>query len=171
MRPVGIQLEKNVAEVEGVLSGLAIIPIVGTLAGALKMILGTIQTVGGVLGMVVSAPFAWNKTGRQVFLRSASHCINGLANIVAGALEAIPGVGTAIGFYRLVHAGWSSYLTSHCNKANTGQETTIVVGYRVLEENPSYSLYEPGLSEEDLPEGEVPPRGEFVLRHSPLIVV
>src|ERR1700738_3822032 len=91
-----IELERTIAKAEAFLSKAAAIPVVGTLAGAAKMILGVIQTIGALLALIGSLPFLGTQNGKDVARRSVSHIINGLANIVSGALEAVPVLGALI---------------------------------------------------------------------------
>lgn len=160
---VGIEIERVTAGTERLLSYGAVIPVLGAIAGAFKMILGTIQVVGGILGMIVSAPFVWRGEGRHVFSRAGSHTINGLANVVAGALEAIPLVGSVIAgvrIYRSVNGSDSSY------RASSGQEHAIIVGYRTLEESPCYY----NIDGDEVPAEDVP-LNRYVHRTSPLFSI
>jgi hypothetical protein len=98
------------------------------------MILGIIQTVGGLLGIVLSSPFAVvSNTGREIFFRSASHFVNGLANVVASPLEATPIIGTIFFVYRYLRKMESEKMQE---RIHTGQEHTLLIGYRKLENYP-----------------------------------
>lgn len=150
-----IQIDRTFATVEMKLSYAAAIPVVGTFAGAAKMILGTIQAVGGLLAMVASAPFAWTDKGRHVFLMGVTHSINGIANVAAGAFEAIPLVGSVIGVFRYIRGASGSDAGL---RAISGQEHTIFVGYRTLEESARYTdLYDSEIDPENLPK-DIEPR-------------
>jgi len=119
--------EKSVVKLEHLLSAAAVVPVLGSIAGAAKVILGTIQTIGALLAMVCSSfPALCSKCGREVFCMGGSHFVNGLGNIVAGALEAVPLVGSA------VFMG-----TKLRRDAKNGQGTTgqghFILGYSHLE--------------------------------------
>lgn len=139
-----VNLERRLVDVEYALSKGAAIPVLGVIPATMKMALGAIQTIGGLLGMIVSAPFApLSKTGREICRRSASHFANGLANITSGALEAIPIVGSAIFGCRYYKKEKSAKMSE---KIHTGQEHTILVGYYKLEDHPKY--YDDGKSDD-----------------------
>lgn len=102
--PRGIWTEQGIAQIERKLSGAALIPIVGTVTGVCKMLLGIIQMIGGLLAMVCSLPFLITENGRSVFKRGFSHLCNGLGNVGAGLIEAIPIVGSLVSYYRIFQA-------------------------------------------------------------------
>lgn len=129
----GINLERTVAKMESTLSQAAIVPLFGAIAGAGKVLLGIIQTIGGLLGMIFSSPFLYTKMGKEVFCRAGSHFVNGLANIFAGTLEAIPVVGTFINCSRTLRQEEGSISKP---KLFTGQEHSFLIGYRILEDHP-----------------------------------
>lgn len=130
----GICLERAVAKVESTLSHAAIIPILGSLPALGKIILGIIQTIGGLLGMLFSSALICTKVGREVFCRSGSHFANGIANILAGIFEAVPIAGSVINCGRGIRRE-EGFLGRP--KLFTGQEHCYLIGYRILEEHPA----------------------------------
>lgn len=125
-----IGLERRIARAETELSTLAVLPIVGTIAGVVKMLIGVIQTVGGILAMVAS-PLCGRKNFKDVLSRGFSHLVNGPANIVTAAIEAIPLIGSVAGVLRVRRT-----MPAKVSVAGYDEENMIVVGYKILRENP-----------------------------------
>lgn len=142
-----VNIERTIAYTEGTLSVVAIIPAVGSIPAVVKVALAALQTVAGLFVMLGSLPFVWHKDGRDVFTRSFSHVVNGVANVVAGILEAVPLVGTVIGICKIVRyqdqyakpADHPSYSVVH-----TGQ-LSLVIGYQILEDHPEFVSLRDGL--------------------------
>lgn len=90
-------LDQKVNNFENTLSNISCIPIVGTAAGALKIVFGVAQAVLALALAVLSAPFVYCFQDAEVLLmHSWSYVFHGLANILAGSIEGIPGVGYAL---------------------------------------------------------------------------
>lgn len=81
-------------------SELSDYPILGSFVGAGRMLFGTIQAIVGLITMLISvipALFDGEVCGeraRDVLKEGSAHFAHGIGNIVTGALEAIPVVGT-----------------------------------------------------------------------------
>ena len=119
--------------VEAGLSYYAFWPIVGIVAGAIKMIIGIIQAVAGLLACIwFSCEHLTEAQGSMSFRRAIDHVGNGVANIIAGALEAIPLLGTVIGCIRLYQA-----CTDNSTGHNTTQSHTLVCYYPILDAYPN----------------------------------
>ncbi len=88
------RLQNGLSRAENALSYISRIPIVGTLSGITKVAMGTIQTVAGFGGSVIGtcARMFGNK---KILSYSLDQMKNGIGNVVAGTVEAIPLVGTA----------------------------------------------------------------------------
>jgi hypothetical protein len=127
-----VGLERNITNLEFNLSVAGIIPVLGAIPGITKVAFGIVQTLGALLVMILSLPFCWSESGRAVTRRAVSHIVNGVGNIVAGALESIPIVGTVIVLIRI-----RSVVKAEEPQAIsiTGQEQSFV-GYAALEKNP-----------------------------------
>lgn len=140
--PKEVNFEREIAKLEFTLSKVAAIPVLGTFGGAAKVCLAIIQTIGGLLALIISIPFLCTEGGRKFASRGGSHFVNGLANILAGVLEGIPIVGSIIyglRYYRTVSGSDMS------ESVLTGQEHMLLVGYRILEDHPhSYNNYMTG---------------------------
>jgi hypothetical protein len=81
---------------ENTLTGLAWYPVVGTLPAAIKVLVGVIQTVVAIATAILFAiPAATgHKSSKALFSKAISYIGHGVANIIAGAFEATPGLGT-----------------------------------------------------------------------------
>lgn len=129
-----LEFKRELSQLEFYLSMGAAIPVLGTIAGNIKIALGIIQTIGGILALVFSLFFICNENGGSIFRNGFSHTVNGMANIAAGSLESIPFVGTAILFLRV---GWFHLREKNTEiYARTGQEFAVFIGYHDLEKNP-----------------------------------
>ena len=86
-------------ETERALSIGAAIPVIGTVAGLSKVLIGVAQVIVGIVGGIFTLParFMDNSKLNDHFWTHAKH---GIGNIVAGTLEAIPLVGTGMIFAR-----------------------------------------------------------------------
>lgn len=92
------KIDKNANEIENFLTELSPIPVVGSFAGGAKVVLGAIQFVVALIG-VVGAGIAYIFTEDPKHVKYAfSHVKHGLGNIAAGSIELIPGVQTL--FYK-----------------------------------------------------------------------
>lgn len=86
-------LARGMTRVELGLSYAAQYPILGTVAGSAKVAIGALQTgtsIGGATVGLLALPFG----NKIILLYSVDHLKNGLGNILAGTLEAIPFVGS-----------------------------------------------------------------------------
>lgn len=120
------KLEKHIVDIEYKLTIAAILPIAGQIAGALKVILGIIQAIGGLLGLIFSIPFLWHQKGREIFCRSGSHFVNGFANIGAGIVEATPIIGNVVAIAR-----YFLYLSRDPHLGGP-KAKCMIFGYRIL---------------------------------------
>ena len=128
-----MQLERTIAKTEYKLSKCAAVPVLGSIPAAGKAVLAAGQITIGSLAMISALPFCVTKEGRALSSRAFSHVVNGMANLGASAIEGVPLVGTAIFAYRFFRiAGKSDYM----GRDITGQEHSVFVGYRIIEENP-----------------------------------
>lgn len=113
------QIDSSMNNIENGLSDIALYPGLGTVAGSVKVIVGAAQSltalVCGIFALLYGvfthdlspASFAW------------SHVKHGGGNIVAGVLEAIPVVGTAVHIFRSLDPGSDALVhlyTGHENK-------------------------------------------------------
>ena len=121
-------IELVMSDIEDRLSDAAAPPIIGTLAGAAKVVLGGVQgTCGGVVATLFAVPAIFSKKDRCIFKKGVTHLIHGGANIAAGSLEAIPLVGLAIWTVRKFSSLKSS-VSIQGYKYISGQENKLV-GY------------------------------------------
>jgi hypothetical protein len=93
------RLQTGLSHAEMRMSYLARIPILGTVTGVAKIAMGTLQTLAGVGGTVVGG-IARIFGNKRMLPYSLDQLKNGLGNVVAGSVEAIPLVGTAAWYVR-----------------------------------------------------------------------
>ena len=93
MSKVGNKIFTICLETERTLSKVAMVPMVGTVAGLAKVLMGVAQSIVGLAGRIFTPKSELN----AYFMAHAKH---GLGNIVAGAVEAIPLVGLFLYIYR-----------------------------------------------------------------------
>lgn len=89
-------LDQKIDNFERALSRYAWIPVIGVAPGALKVAFGIIQMIVGLAIGILTAPFVYNLDADSLNCHAWSYVVHGLANIIAGSLEAIPGVGYAL---------------------------------------------------------------------------
>lgn len=106
-----MEIERQLNNAENTLSTIAAIPVVGTLAGAVKVVMGGAQTIGGGIVALISLIPGWDPSKSSLRGKSLAHVKHGLGNIAGGTLEAIPLVGTGMYCVRRVKE-WSSELGS-----------------------------------------------------------
>lgn len=92
------KLCKMMESTEEALTIAAILPVFGTLAGAVKVGIGGSQfTLAVSCAIIGGIPLALS--GHSTLLRcSWSHTKHGIGNIAAGIIEGIPGLGASIAF-------------------------------------------------------------------------
>lgn len=95
-----MNLDRTINDVENFLSDVALLPIAGTVAGAAKILLGTVQTVTAVACAILLALPSLCTFNFSSFNYACSHIGHGIGNIIAGTFEAIPLVGTFISLVR-----------------------------------------------------------------------
>lgn len=88
--------DKICSRVEWRLGFAAIIPILGTIPALIRVALGAVQFTLALASSATSLFLSFSKIGRDILLHSLRHIVHGLANILAGVLEAIPLVGSLI---------------------------------------------------------------------------
>lgn len=89
-----VRLERELNDIENSLSRVSAIPLVGSLAGATKVVLGAAQSLTaltcGLFSMIpsmVTKDYTFSN-------RCLTHLKHGIGNIAAGIVEAVPGVQT-----------------------------------------------------------------------------
>jgi hypothetical protein len=92
---IGTKIDHVINETERALSIVAFCPVIGTVAGLSKALMGVAQLIVGVVGGIFTLP-ARCMNNPQLNDRFWTHTKHGAANIVAGVLEAIPFLGTYI---------------------------------------------------------------------------
>jgi hypothetical protein len=97
-------IERNLSRTENVLSSLAAIPIIGTVPAVAKVAMGTVQTITALFIATVAGLPAAAFGNKKILERSWTHIKNGIGNIAAGAVEAIPLVGTGVFIMRFKRA-------------------------------------------------------------------
>lgn len=93
---MGIRLDENMNKVENKLSQISAIPIVGTLAGATKFVIGAAQAFTALAMTVLTSIPCTVKGDWSAMKYSWTHVKHGAGNMVAGVIEAIPIVQTVL---------------------------------------------------------------------------
>lgn len=91
-------LEYKLSKLEGSLNELSAIPLFGTFTAAAKILLGIAQVIASVVAGIFSLLLICSSTAREIFCRSCTHIIHGIANIGFGAILAIPLIGSVMWF-------------------------------------------------------------------------
>lgn len=126
-------LADKLGRFENTLSYASRIPVVGILPGVAKVALGTLQTLVATGGTVVGA-FARVFGNKAIFSYSVDHLKNGLGNVAAGSIEAIPGAGTFLWILRKDRCGkevlreFTQHAKSSANKPNEKEEPVPLLG-------------------------------------------
>lgn len=89
-------IESHINNAEVFLSKVAVCPGIGIAAGCVKVVIGVIQIVSSIFLLIGAAFLHHTANGRMLYKASMIHIKHGMGNVVAGVLEAIPGIGTAI---------------------------------------------------------------------------
>jgi hypothetical protein len=94
-------LENKIVNAEYFLCKMGSIPIINTVAGITKVALGSIQTVGSTFLIAFSLPILFSLKGRNTLKKGANNLIDGIVNIIFGALITIPIAGELVANYRI----------------------------------------------------------------------
>lgn len=99
-------LEITLAGWENVLNKRSAYPIIGVVTGAVKCMIGVIQTVCSVVvALFVLIPAIFNKYCRKLCEYCFVHFMHGLGNITCGFLLALPLVGSTIIYGKIMQEG------------------------------------------------------------------
>ena len=89
-------IENQVIKAEATLSLVSGVPVIGTVAGACKIAMGTLQLVTALALAILSCTLAWipteNNPARDLCKFSGRHVLHGAGNVLAGVLEALPAI-------------------------------------------------------------------------------
>lgn len=92
-----LTLEKKIDKAERVCSAIAMIPVIGTVAGTLKALGGGIQVISAIGAQILLFPAALIMWKHKSLSKHAwTHMQHGCGNILAGTFEAIPLIGTIL---------------------------------------------------------------------------
>jgi hypothetical protein len=95
-------LELTLSRTENTLSLISVVPGLGSAAGVMKVAGGIVQTISAIFAAVIAMSLLMASRGNSDLLRhSWVHIKNGVGNIVAGSIEAIPVFGSSLFFGRL----------------------------------------------------------------------
>ncbi len=109
-----MNLEKKLHDIEVDLAFFCAIPIVGVLPGALRVALGSIQTIIALFaGVFFGMGFLMQVKGCDAPCKKATtHVVHGLGNIMAGLIEGMPLIGTISYLFRLRSRHFTGSATS-----------------------------------------------------------
>lgn len=109
---MGVQLDRFIDTLERAGSTVAIVPGAGAVAGAFKIVIGLIQiTTAVACAILLFIPAAAMGEEGSLMEYCWTHIKHGVGNILAGLLEAIPLLGTAIAIQRDMDSRWSTERT------------------------------------------------------------
>ena len=94
-----IPIDQAIDSFETGLSHFSRIPILGIGSGALKVTFGIVQTVAGIAFAILLFFICCDPCLTEYYNHSWSHAGHGMANILAGSLEAIPGIGYLLHYW------------------------------------------------------------------------
>lgn len=108
--PIGldqVSIDSTVNNIENTLSTVSAIPVVGTLAGGAKVLLGLVQTISAAVSAIflIAPSFC---IGWDYMKYCWTHIKHGVGNMIAGSFEAVPLLGTGIYFYRRIKGSSAS---------------------------------------------------------------
>ncbi len=128
---MGLNLDRTMNGIENLLSDASAYPVIGTLAGIGKVMIGATQGITALAYGVLTAIPCAIKRDPTPLKHSWTHIKHGIGNMAAGTLEAIPLVQTAIYWIReLKQHGGSDRIA----RLYTGQENKFMP-YSSLEEH------------------------------------
>ncbi len=97
-----VQCLQSPRKMEEFLASGAMIPFLGTISGIARVALGILETLGGLIGAFISIPSALSpgsdREDKVMFCVSTECFVTGLKNIVFGAIDSIPLVGSIFEF-------------------------------------------------------------------------
>lgn len=110
---MGLEIDRTMNNIENKLSDISAYPVVGTLAGVTKILLGTTQALTGLAcGIMLLIPSAATRDWSSM-KSSWTHIKHGVGNMTAGVFESIPFVQTAIYGIRRMKQGEISDIHAH----------------------------------------------------------
>lgn len=92
---MSLHIDRTINNIENTLTGISAYPVVGTVAGCVKILMGAVQVVAaiayGIFALIRAAMGDWSP-----LKYSWTHIKHGVGNMVAGTFEALPVVQTAL---------------------------------------------------------------------------
>ena len=119
------------SKAEDTLSRYAAIPILGTVPALLKVAFGAAQFTAAVTTAAFSLFFCTSSIGQEIFLHSLRHVFHGLVNVLAGALQAIPVIGTIV--YAIQESNRAR--NSDMQEKYTNAQSNKFFGYRTIRDS------------------------------------
>lgn len=114
---IGTKIDDAFNKTERFLTKVSAIPVIGTVAGLSKVLMGAGQTVVGVVGGIFTSP-ARLMGNSKLNDRFWTHVKHGTGNMAAGTVEAIPLVGTVMYFTRKIKSSSGSDATVRLSTQN-----------------------------------------------------
>ena len=98
-----LKLDYFCSDAEDFLGKYAAIPLLGAVPALLKLACGVVQCVCALVVATTALFFVTNAHGREMLLYSLRQVVHGLANMLAGILQAIPVLGLIIARFQANH--------------------------------------------------------------------
>lgn len=134
-----VPVEYPIALAEKAFSGVAVLPLLGTITGVVRAVLGLFQMGGACVACLLLLPTACRPGGPYQLRRASGHLLHGLANFSTGILEAIPVVGTLLWIAKAHYINKQKEIW--CKAAHielvSDQEWSPLCGYRALYDHPT----------------------------------
>lgn len=125
-----LEVDQLASDVENFLTMHAKIPLLGTVPAGLKVVFGVVQAICSAVVLVVSTFFLTSKFAQNIWLHSSRHFLHGLSNMLAGAIQAIPFIGSLIILIpEIKRAGGSDSMVHYSNS-----RSNKFFGYKTLED-------------------------------------
>lgn len=124
---MNIQLDRTLNNIENTLSDIAVIPVAGILTSAVKIPMGVTQFSVATACVVIFTVPATQSGNWSPVKYAWSHMKHGAGNVVAGAFEAIPLVGTGMYFMRKQGAPLPAAVSIQTNHENKFMPYTSLI--------------------------------------------
>ncbi len=114
-----IKIYRAINEVENTLSRWAAVPVLGTIPGLIKAIMGVVQIVFGALLCIKEMVDYFMGRNKNLICHGWTHIQHGCGNVAGGLASSVPAVGTILYFVKhwiTLYNVYNSFVTGHENK-------------------------------------------------------
>lgn len=118
---MSLYVDRTINNIENTLTEVSAYPVVGTLAGCAKVLMGTVQWLTGLAGGILTIIPAAITGDWSPVKYSWTHIKHGAGNMSAGTIEAIPLVQTALYGIRQLRQRCDSDVRAHLYTGHEGK--------------------------------------------------